>query len=97
MFLITKDNITEKLLAELANTPVLLDSKFGIKQVVVESINVRLSLDRSTGRGEKGYLFRRVQGPCLLRSDDCTFILHGIAEDMVRFIKTGDYDLGGER
>lgn len=48
------------------------------------------------GGGKRGYIFERVQGPYLLRSDNDNLILHGTAEDMVRFIKTEDYTLDGE-
>ena len=91
MFLLTKENISKKLLSELAGTTVLLASKFGIKIITVEFTTVSSGLYRS--ENQKGYLFRRVQGLYLLRSDNSDLILHGTTTDMIRFIKTGDYAL----
>ena len=91
MFLLTKGNISGQLLAELVGTNVLFASKFGIKIIRIDTIIVDKRYSRGTNRN--GYLFRRVQGSHLLRSD--SHILHGITEDIIRFIKTDDYDLDG--
>lgn len=93
MFLLTKDNISGQLLAELVGMTVLFASKFGIKIIRIDPIIVDKRYSRGTNRN--GYLFRRVQEPHLLRSDSNSHILHGITEDIIRFIKTDDYDLDG--
>ena len=74
----------------------MLETKYGIKHVHIESTKVSTSPSKSNGSGLDAYLFRKVQGPYLLRSDNYSLVLHGIAEDMVRFIKTSDYDIDRE-
>ena len=91
MFLLTKKNVSEDVLAKLVGQTIMFDTKFGIKIIHVETATVSPRLEN--GRDDNGYLFRRCQGPYLLRSDNHDLILHGTTEDMIRFIKTEDYSL----
>ena len=93
MFLLTKDNISEELLTKLANQTVLLETKYGIKQVQLSIVTVSGSLSAAQGGGKSGYIFSRIQGPYLMRTGS-PYILHGIPKDIVHFIKNDDYYLG---
>ena len=94
MVLVTKENISEDLLAASIDQEIMLETKFGIKKVIISVIPISRSLSLKQGRGQNGYIINRVQGPHLLRSDAPSLILHGLPKDIVKFIKNDDYCLG---
>ena len=93
MLLITKENISKELLSRYVGAGVvLLETKFGIKKVLLERIN---RVARGKYKGQSGYIFNRIQGPWLVRSDARTTVLHGAPKEIIKFIKTDDYEIEG--